>query len=132
MTVYPDIYLKKNSQQYDWFEVVEDCQIETLTGHEIIIPKGYTTDFATVWQGLWWLIPPHGLMANASVVHDYWYEHRLFAEEIGDVFARDLADMDFLKRCLEAGVPKWEAFLVYYFLRAFANRYWYKNKMVKR
>lgn len=127
MTHYPHIHLQKSTLKYDWFELVDDCKVITLIDCEIIIPQGYTTDFASVWQGLWWLLPPHGRMANAAIVHDYWYECRLFADELGNDWARDLADLDFLYRCLEAGVPKWQAFLVFHFLRLFAKKYWYKT-----
>lgn len=68
MTTYPRIILVKHSGKYDWFEVVEDCAFGS-----VLITSGFTTDFASVPQAVWWLIPPQGLAAMPSIVHDYMY-----------------------------------------------------------
>jgi len=40
-------------------------------GAVFIVPKGYVTDFATVPQFIWWLIPTYGNYTAATVLHDW-------------------------------------------------------------
>jgi len=39
--------------------------------HEVVVPRGYCTDFATVPRPLRWVVGQIGPWAEASVVHDY-------------------------------------------------------------
>lgn len=117
MTEYPDIEFKKSSVKYDWFELVQPCKFEHITGQTIVIPAGYTTDFASVPQPLWWLIPPNGRSVNPSVVHDYLYDNRIGTRKEADLF--------FLKE-LKNLVPLWQAYTMFYFVRIFAGSWWKK------
>ena len=38
---------------------------------ELIVPKGFITDFASIPRGLRWLLPKRGRYAYAAVLHDY-------------------------------------------------------------
>jgi len=133
MTQYPDIRFRKRTDcdNIDWFEVTEDCEVKTLSKFVIahsqasfVIPKGYTTDFASVPRGLWSFFPPHGLMTNASVVHDFMYDTRLFESEMMRNNARRFADREFLFNCLDGFVPAWQAVLIYAVIRLMGRSWW--------
>lgn len=114
MTQYPEIRLKKSSLHYDLYEVVEDCFVLDLG---VTIPKGFRTDFSSVPQWLWWLIPPHGKAAMASVIHDYLYE-------IDRSLTRSEADKDFLIRLISSDVPIIQSVTMYSFVRLFGAKNW--------
>lgn len=124
MTTYPDIDLRKwrsnVRKEYDWFVVMEDCQIP---GWDIVIKKGFTTDFASVPQWLWWLIPPHGKAAMASTVHDWLYQ-----KPDTHTMTRDIVDIFWLILMIEDGVPLWQAYTMYYFVRWFGAGVWKKYR----
>lgn len=123
MTHYPDIRLRKSPDRFNWWEVVEDCAVESkLPG--MVIPAGYRTDFATIPRLLWPLMPPHGRMANAAIAHDYAYDNRLGEAEFGEKQARLHADVEFALRCLEADVPDWQISIAYIFVRLFGRKWW--------
>ena len=44
-----------------------------LLGKDMIIPKGFVTDFASVPRFFWRLLPPLGRYNLASLVHDFLY-----------------------------------------------------------
>lgn len=108
------IALRKHSGKYDWWEVAEPFTF-SFGGELITIPAGYTSDFASVPRLLWWLIPPHGMSAEASIIHDFLYDNR-----IGN---RDDVDMFFFA-CLLEVVPIWQAKLMYRIVRTFAASWW--------
>lgn len=118
MTLYPRIVLVKSHAYYDWYEVVEDCAVGP-----ILIEAGFTTDFASVPQVLWWLIPPHGKGAMPSIVHDYLYQvpwaHELTRRQVDDHW------LELLKK---AGVSRWQRGLMYEFVRAFGVGVWKKYR----
>lgn len=117
MTEYPNIRFRKSEEKYDWFEVTEPCIFTHITGKKYIIQIGYKTDFASIPQWLWWLIPPNGQSANASVVHDYLYDNKI--EE------RVFADLFFYLE-LKKSVPLWQARLMYVTVRLLAWSWWNK------
>lgn len=43
------------------------------SGDVITVPRGFTTDFASVPRAFWSLFPPWGTYGKASVLHDYLY-----------------------------------------------------------
>src|SRR4051812_33768138 len=60
---------------------LEECGVKTFALTEdliyegrdqtITVPAGFVTDFASVPQFMYWLIPSYGQYTNAAVVHDY-------------------------------------------------------------
>ncbi|PWJ49589.1 uncharacterized protein DUF1353 [Dyadobacter jejuensis] len=126
MTQYPDIRLRKflGVGKPDLFQVVEPCQFKLMKGIVVDIPPGYLTDFASVPQILWSVFPPHGRMANAAVLHDYMYDHRLFEDELGSRCARVLADTLFLENMFADKVSRPQAYLYYYAVRLFGSKWW--------
>lgn len=97
------------------FELVEDYCFRHISGDLIRIPAGYRSDFASVPRVLWWFIPPHGFSAEASVIHDYLYDNQIGSRLDADLkFYRDL----FLV------VPRWQSFVMFASVRAFAQKWW--------
>lgn len=128
MTEYPDIQFRKyeqNPAKHNWFEVTTDCQFETcLSDQKLVIPQGYTTDFASVPRWLWPIFPPHGRMANAAVVHDFCYDNKIGEEKYGTDRARLIADIEFGWNCRRSGVPKIQMCIVLAFIRIFGKSWW--------
>lgn len=117
------ILLKKEYSKPDRFEVAQDVDVE-IFGRNFTIPAGYKTDFASVPQFLWGIFPPHGLAAIPSLIHDYMYDNRIFADELGDENARRLADVFFLNNMTDCGVPRWQRMIYFYAVRLFAKSWW--------
>lgn len=126
MSIYPEIRLRKYSKpngKVTWFELSEECEV-AYDNNILIIPKGYRTDFASVPRLLWSVVPPHGRMSNASVVHDFVYDNRLYEQQYGATAARLLADVTFLIHCNRDGVPTWQAIGFFLLLRMFGKKWW--------
>jgi hypothetical protein len=117
------ILLKKEYSKPDRFEVAEDVQIE-IFGRQFTIPAGYKTDFASVPQALWGIFPPHGLAAIPALIHDFMYDNKVFADDLGDENARRLADVFFLNNMSHCGVPRWQRMIYFYGVRWFAKSWW--------
>ena len=129
MTEYPNIKLRKYSKpggKADWFEVAECFMVYYYHGRVFSIPEGYRTDFASVPRWLWSLVPPHGKMANASVVHDFVYDNRVLEQELGPKKARLLADATILWHCVMDGVPTFQAITFFLMVRMFGRKWWVK------
>lgn len=56
-----------------------------------IIPKGFTSNGASIPRLLWWFIPPAGILFEAAIIHDYYYTNalrdKLYADSIFRVAA---------------------------------------------
>jgi hypothetical protein len=113
MTIYPEIRITK-SDILDW-QVTEDC---LLIKYNITIKKGFITDLVSSTRLFWFIIPPHGLSSNASIVHDYIWRN--------SIFSRKQCDKIFLELLIES-VPKWQAYIMYIVVRAFG--WMKKNKL---
>ncbi|TDB64393.1 DUF1353 domain-containing protein [Arundinibacter roseus] len=127
MTHYPDIRFRKDidNSKLDMFVVVEPCRVEIVGPRlSLVIPYGYKTDFASVPQWLWSIVPPHGRMTNAAVVHDFMYDNRVFETYLGPELARAFADRIFLRNMLASGVKPAQARMFYWAVRMFGARWW--------
>ncbi len=51
---------------------------DQATGKKIEVPAGFVTDFASVPQIFWNVLPPWGRYGKAAVLHDYLYATALF------------------------------------------------------
>jgi len=85
------------------------------------VPKGTTTDFASIPRWLWCIFPPHDYeYLRASILHDFLYRSQ--------IKPRRVADKLFLKAMLKDGTPKWKAYLMYFAVRVFGRFAWERNK----
>ena len=83
---------------------------------KLTIPKGFTTDFASVPKSMWNIIPPYGRYKKEAVLHDYLYATALFKKNI--------ADNLFLISMKEAGVPSWKRKTMYLAVKFFGEHAW--------
>lgn len=55
---------------YPWV-LLEDIELKLSNGDIALLPKGFSTDFASVPERLWGLFPPYGHDILAFIIHDY-------------------------------------------------------------
>ena len=57
------------------FILFEDWHLNLPDGTPIVIPRGFTTDFASTPRILWSFIEPDGPLCLGSIAHDFGYEY---------------------------------------------------------
>lgn len=90
-----------------------------LLKRTIHVPEGFETDFASVPQLFWNIIPPVGSYARGAVIHDFLYR--------SDYFTRAEADQVLLEAMECTGVPWRERQTIYWAVRAFGWHAWRKD-----
>lgn len=55
--------------------MLEDWLITLPGGLQIIVPKGFVTDGASIPRLLWWLISPFGPLLEGGILHDFGYQY---------------------------------------------------------
>ena len=78
---------------------------------DVIIPKGFVTDLASVPRIFWPIVPPYGKHLEASILHDFLCRNE---------WARAKADREFLHAMKKAGVKRWRRMLMFWAVRAWA------------
>lgn len=78
------------------------------------VPAGFETDLASVPRWLWALLPPHGRYAKAAIMHDW------LITRFPSGGSREIADKLFYDAMLVLQVPKLQAKLMYYAVRAYS------------
>ena len=86
--------------------------------YDIIIPRGFYTDFATIPNVLCSFINPKDKYNQAAVLHDYLY---VYQDELN--IPRKVADFTFLYAMNILGINKYKAKLFYYTVRVFGGIY---------
>jgi hypothetical protein len=86
----------------------------------ITVPKGFTTDFASVPNPLRGLIPQWGVYGKAAVLHDWLY----FTKEQ----TRLEADNTFLEAMCALNTPRWQRFVMWLAVRTFGFLAWKERK----
>lgn len=71
----------------------------------IIVPKGFTTDFASVPRLFWNILPPWGTYGKAAVLHDWLYH----TQEFNRKFCDDLL----MEAMTTLGVAAWKRWTIY-------------------
>ncbi len=64
----------------EWI-LAQELRCVPAKGKQITVPAGLRTDLASIPRVLWSLLPPAGLWARASVLHDWMYQTRCFRRE---------------------------------------------------
>lgn len=79
------------------FQLIEDYHVEIAVDGwycDLVIPAGFSTDFASVPRPLWVWAAPHGKHSLAALVHDYLYAVRQFTRRQSDeIFYRLLREV---------------------------------------
>lgn len=115
MTDYPTIILTRINESFNLYEVYEDCFAPPF-----IVPKGFVTDFASIPRFLWSVLPPHGAAMPASVIHDFCYTTHPYGSTGSDMeIERVIADQQFKKNLIAAGISKFQAEIMYRAVRWF-------------
>jgi len=96
---------------------------EENSDNSIVVPQGFTTDFASVPRLLWSLFPKWGTYGNAAVIHDYLYfEQNTTRKEADDIL---LEAMEVLE------VSSWQKWPIYWGVRLGGFVTWYLNSRKK-
>lgn len=81
----------------------------THKGWKITVPKGFTTNFASIPRVFWRLLPPRGRYNRAAIVHDWLY----FAQPIDPLTKKPIkqsrADLILRDAALDLEAKWWEA-----------------------
>ena len=85
----------------------------------LVIPKGFITDFASTPRILYPIIPPIGIYNKACIIHDYLYQEK--------IFSRKNCDLIFLQAMKILDVPKWKRNLMFAVVRLFGKKYYGKK-----
>jgi hypothetical protein len=65
-----DIRMPEDGSEYR--TLLQELEWRTET-EQIMVPRGFRTDYASVPRALWSLIPPTGQYTKAAVLHDWLY-----------------------------------------------------------
>lgn len=100
------------------WEVIEDFGYTSeLLNKDIIVPKGYFTDLASVPRLMRWIVPvANAKNRKAAVVHDYLCTHGV---ELGIVSDQKQADLVFREALSASGLGKFKSGAMYYPVRTF-------------
>lgn len=119
-------YKEEDREKWDRWELLAPVRFETSLG-EVIAPVGYQTDFASSPPWLWSVIPPIGRHNRACLLHDLWYDHRLFEDQLGAKEARRLADRELLEGLNRAEPRRWiRNYLMFLAVRIGGRSWWEK------
>lgn len=107
----------------NWWRVVEDARL-TIFGGEIIIPKGFECDMASIPKCFQWFVPKRGKDIDVSIIHDYLYsEHSRYA------LNREEADIIFRELMKRNGMSEFKANLIFRTVRMFGENHYSAKKL---
>jgi len=84
--------------------LLEPLVFDTADGWTIVVPEGFTTDYASVPRWATWVVPREGRYNRAAVVHDWLYRHKPVDPSTGLPCTRGRADGVFREACAALGV----------------------------
>ena len=115
-----DLTVKEGRNQ-EW-ELVHDL-IYQGAREGFLVPRTFTTDFASVPRMFWSIIPPTGDYTKAAVIHDWLY--------VSKEVSRKDADGIFERIMREAGVNKIKRSVMWAAVRLFGGFIWSKNESLE-
>lgn len=100
-----------NINDDEWLLISDLVYRSDVLGYDLIVPLGFTTDFASVPRlpGAYWLAG--GKATKAAVVHDYLYRNKLCP--------RSTADKVFYEAMQATGQARWRRSLMWAGVRLF-------------
>lgn len=75
----------------------------------VVVPKGFIADGASVPRALWPFMPPDGTHRAAALAHDWLYANKGYLEKPNLLWERYEADDVFLELMLKALIKPWRA-----------------------
>ncbi len=108
----------------DWrVEEPFEYRIGDETSSEVIIvPIGFVTDFASIPQIFWNILPPWGTYGKAAVIHDMLYKSQGIIGKYS--YTRKQCDQILLEAMTVLNVPKFTRWLIYNAVRWFGGAAW--------
>jgi len=94
------------------WRLYKDLIYHTEAGVRYIVPRGYTTDLASIPRLIWAFWPSYGRYTSAACLHDYFCGV--------DWISRKAGDLIFLEAMKHSNVPKWKRRVIYWAVRAYA------------
>lgn len=125
-TFIPLAYLP-NSKSERTFVLTQQITVTLTNGRELIIPKGFKTDLASVPSWLWSVFKPIDKAFIADLIHDYLWVNKLpeIALHKGSYNARKFADNERLQwRIALAPKKKFKNYITHYVIRLFGGFYY--------
>lgn len=104
------------------YQVEEDIEYKVFGG-ELIVPKGFITDLASIPLQLQGVIPKRGLYDAGAILHDY-----LYSSQSVYPINREDSDKIFYKVMIECGVDKKTAMLFYNAVRVGGESHYQRIK----
>jgi len=89
----------------------------------IIVPTGFVTDYASIPEFLWSLLPPWGRYGPASIPHDWMYWDQRWSREQADLVLKEAS--------LLLGVEEKLVDAIYTAVRKFGEASWERNATLK-
>ena len=110
------------------WRLLEDFKVQVDGGNPdptiYIVPAGFMTDFASVPQPFWIILPRWGKYGNAAVIHDYLYKVQ--------TRSRRKADGIFREGMGVLAVPGWQIFCMYWAVRLLGWLAWQGSKRANK
>lgn len=76
------------------FRLLRNLSVRLSNDAVIVIPKDFEFDCSSSPRSLWWAFPPYGDFLFAAMLHDWMYQTRYMADDVGNDFARKFADKE--------------------------------------
>jgi len=77
------------------------------------VKKDFTSNGANIPRLLWSIMSPAGVLFEASILHDYYYDKAISNKKV--------ADANFYKVAIDFNVGKFKAKLAYYYVKMFGK-----------
>lgn len=101
--------------------IVTDPERYMYNDIEIVVPKGFVSDLASIPRLLWGILPPHHHRYRlAALVHDYLLRDPVLWDGEVHVFSRRTIDLIFKEIMKASGVKPWKVFVMYNAVRAWS------------
>jgi len=107
-------------------EIFTPFKYITESGDEIIVHKGFFTNFASTPRILWFILPPLDHYGKAAVIHDYLYRTPT------SPYTKKEADNILKEACAVLKVKKWKIWILYQSVNLFGFHAWNKYRIKKR
>jgi hypothetical protein len=101
----------------------------TMFSSEIVVPVTFCTDFASIPQFLWNILPQHGRYDRGAVLHDQAYQ---LGAVNGQPITRAQADALFGEAMTVAGVPRWQRWMILAGLKIGGHGAWKRYRATER
>lgn len=103
-------------------ELTKDLVYHSANNGDIIVPKGFNTDFASIPRIFWSLIAPIGKHTLAAVLHDFLYT---YGYNLG--ISRKQADKIFYQAMIDSKVARITTNIMWFCVRVFASKHYNKG-----